>query len=57
MNNYVVTILEIHEQEVEIEADSMDEAIEFVREGDGVYGEGRFIETIDHSEWKVKKAP
>lgn len=54
---YLVTTQEVYSQEVLIEADSPEEAIEKVEQGKGEEGELEYNCTLDHDSWTVKENP
>jgi len=55
MKKFNVQVKETHYQHVEIEADSKEQAIEKVREGEGQYGYLEYSDTHDSSEWRVEE--
>lgn len=58
MSKYIVNVKEIVIQQVEIEADSKEDAIMKVREGDGNYLDPpESIETLDPEDWSVYEIP
>ena len=56
MKNYLVIVKEIHMQNVFVKADTKEDAIEKVLDGDGDYDEGtECLETLDMNTWSVKE--
>lgn len=56
MKNWSVIVKEIHLQEVEVEANTAEEAIEAVLDGDGNYtAYTQQLETLDTDTWSVKE--
>ena len=56
MKNWSVIVQEIHLQEVEVEADTAEEAIYAVSDGEGDYSAlPHFLETLDTDTWSVKE--
>ena len=53
IKKYCVQVVETHHQDVYIEAETAEEAIMLVREGEGEYKEAHYLETLDSSEWQV----
>jgi hypothetical protein len=56
MTMYIVTVKEIHGQQFTVEADSFEEAIAMVKEGDGDIGHMEYILTMDTDTWDVYDA-
>lgn len=53
---YLVIVKEVHLQKVEVEAKSVDKAIEAVREGEGNFLDGlEYQETLDPDTWEVEE--
>ncbi len=53
---FLVTIKEVHEQIVEIEADNEQQAVEQVAEGEGDYRDDtEYMYTLDPDEWTVEE--
>jgi hypothetical protein len=56
MKRYIVTIKEVHEQDIFVSANTEEEAVIKARGGDGDYGNGtRFQYTIDEENWTVEE--
>ena len=53
MPKFRVRVLEVHYQPIDIEAETAEEALEAVQEGDGVEGECVYGYTLDTDEWTV----
>ena len=52
---YVVAVKEVHVQHVSIEADSYEEAISLVNDGDGdEIGEAEYTCTLESDDWDIK---
>lgn len=57
MKKYIVNIREVHLQPIEIEAESPEEAIRLVQDGDGEgdYTNGEYSHTLDSDTWTVEE--
>lgn len=53
MKTYTVTVKEIHDSYVEVEADSPEEAIAKVADGEGCEVDCEFNSTLDSSTWNA----
>ena len=57
MKKYIVTIKEVHAQEIIVEAASPAHAQSKARDGDGDYGNGSTYEyLLDEDAWEVREA-
>lgn len=56
MKKFIVLVREVHVARVHVEADSPEDAIMAVREGDGDYGdETEYSHTLDPEAWTVEE--
>ena len=56
MKNYLVIVKEIHMQNVFVKADTKEDAIEKVLDGEGDYDEGtEYLDTLGMNTWAVKE--
>jgi hypothetical protein len=53
MTSYIIEVPEVHYQQVRVEADSPEEALAKVREGDGDYLEAEYSHILDFDLSKV----
>ena len=56
MRYYIYGVREVYEAAYEVEADSRDEALDLVEDGEGVFIEGWLLsEYIDKNDWEVEE--
>ena len=57
MTTYLVTLPEIHQRLIKIEADNPEEAIGRVANREGTQVSMEFVKTLDTSQWIVEEVP
>ena len=55
MKRYKVVIKEITEQDIYVDAESKEDAIIAVKDGEGYYKDNRYVETLDPELWFVQE--
>lgn len=57
MKTYTITVKEIHDSYVEVEANSPEEALEKCKNGEGDEIAVEYVRTLDESTWNVHENP